>query len=286
MNTDSILNFRVKKVPITAQYNGGIPVRDKAALVREDTHEAISVVGRTFGVIQNEDLFPAIDEQVFSSLGDKHRETARVIDRVARGGHTCIREYAFPELPPEYKGGIIRAKGDKVTDLGFKLSVINGFGGASLKVMAGAIDFYCDNGCIFGSMTSGYTKRHTRRVQVIGMGKAVKTALTIFHSQSDKWAGWAQKRITDKQVSDYLEDEKGISTALGKKLFSQWQIEKANRGASVWAFFSAMTHFASHTDGQFATRRTGRDHSAITQLQRSRKVEMLTESVGWQQLAA
>jgi len=281
--TESPLDFEVVKTPLAATMPDGTtsPVDGKVGLTRTDNGETIAVVGERYGLVQNADLFQRIDDEVFAAIGEEHRESAIVKDRVAKGGAMCYRDYAFPriKMDGDMRGILERGK-DGVTDLGFRLLVSNGFGGSSLAVMAGAIDFYCQNGMVLGKLHGAYQVRHTRNVEIhmTGVDKAARDAVDIFQSHGDVFARYVRSPLTDALAKLTLDESLAFSKALVRKIHDQWMREKVVRGANAWALYSAATYYASHFDGAFAARNTGNDHTAATMMARSKKVDALVES--------
>ncbi len=287
MNTQTSgqLDFRVRKAPITAE--GGIPVPGKCALIREDNNKAIAVVGDKFGVIQNEDLFPAIDDKVFKSIGKADLEKSYTKDSTAYDGQICYREYIFPSLAATEDGAPTGRTSKGGLDLGFMATVVNGFGGSSLRVYGGAIDFYCNNGMVMGKRDAAYQRRHSARIETHGVDTAIADAIQMYRDKTGTWREWAKKHITDTQASDFLLEGEEIPQGLGKKLLVRFQAEKEDRGSTVWALFSALTHYASHTgSGPFAVRQTKNDHEASTRMSRHLEVARITNSPSFLELAA
>lgn len=284
---ESPLNFEVVKTPLTARMPGGIinRVRGKVGLTRTDNGETIAIVGERYGVVQNADLFKRIDDEVFDAVGASHRKTAIVTDRISRRGALCVRDYAFPKIKigGKMQSALRRGK-DSVTDLGFRLLVSNGFGGSSLAVMAGAIDFYCTNGMVLGKLHGAYQVRHTRNVEIrmLGVEKAARDAVGIFKDHADVFANYVASPLNDALAKNVIVESEAFSEAPGKKIFNRWLSEKGARGANVWALYSAATHYASHLNGAFAARWTGNDHAAATMMTRSRKVGAMVASDAFQ----
>ena len=289
---DSPLDFEVVKTPLAASMPDGSisQVKGKVGITRTDNGETLAIVGSNYGLVQNADLFKRIDDEVFETVGNDQRETAMVKDRTAKGGALCIRDYAFPKM--KLGGGamenIMRSRNDKVTDLGFRLLVANGFGGSSLSIMAGAIDFYCSNGMVLGKTHGVCQVRHTRKVEfrIVGLEQAARDAVGIFQDHADVFARYVKSPMSDALAKQTITDSEAFSDALGGKIFNQWLTEKINRGANAWALYSAATNYASHLDGDFAIRNTGNDHAAATMLARSKKVNAMVASDAFQSVLA
>lgn len=273
---DSALNFEVEKMPIFAGKDPAINVIGKCALVRTDTRKVLGVVGENFGLVQNQELFPALDDEIFDSVDLSMRGDASIKDHTAFDGSVCYREYIFPKIMPSP---------NSPKDLGFLLTVTNGFGGSSLKIGSGAIDFYCQNGSVFASKQHSYMRRHSANLNLLGVKDAVESSIYTYKQKTTIFGEWMRKQVTDGQVSDFLTAK--TTKGLGKKLMRQYRHEREERGATVWALYSALTNWSSHTGaGPFATRDTGMDHEAYTRMGRKMEVARITNSDEFLALAA
>jgi len=273
------LDFTVSKVPM---FIGGAgkqtEVPRHAALTRDDDGSVVTVVGANYGVVQNTELFRDIDAQLASTIPASGLKGAKVRNSIAHNGKLSMREYAFPNFKHS------KTLADKKANLHFRLLAINGYGGSSLQVITGAFDGYCLNGTVFGEAHARVSAKHSRRVSVVNIVPRVKAALELFPRMCELYDTWAGKKLTDAQVEAFLKATKFSAKSKGK-LFAQWQHEAQARGATVWALYSALTYYASHAEGAFAFRNTGRDHGAATLLNRERKVVKTMKLDAWKKLA-
>lgn len=263
-------------------YNGKdrtYPVGDFKALVRAPNNVGgdpvcLNVVKKSYKVVQNAELFTAVDHGILDALPDYNMNNVQVIDRASYNGRICLREYRFPEIS-------IEGPQDKIA---FRVIVQNGFGGSAIKLHAGAIDFFCTNGMILGDYTSEYAK-HTSGVQIKRFRESVSRAVDLFWKHRDEWKRLEQLVVvSDDVVQTWLQEKLG--ERLGDRIFSQYLIEKRVRGNNLWALYGALTYYSSHPeDDRFSIRNTGNDHEAVTLLKRETQVQRLVADESFKQLA-
>lgn len=247
------------------------------ALVRmiNDKPVCLNVVRNTYKVVQNAELFDAINEGINAGLGKDANHNADVIDKVSYNGTQCFREYRFRD---------IQVRSPEQDDIAFRIIIQNGFGSGSIKLYAGAIDFFCTNGMILGDYTRTYAK-HTSSVQVSKFKEAVEMAVDLFWKNKHMYAALAdQKVLNDDLVQEWYEDKFG--ERLGARLMHQYLIEKKQRGPTLWAVYSALTYYSSHDTGDFGLRSTGNDHVAATMVKREVSVQRAVSHASLMEIAA
>lgn len=277
------LNFSVSKIPMsfTLRKRGQkVPnhVPDHEVLVRDDTGEVLTVVGKNYGIVQNKELFSDIDRQIASIFSKGKLRGATVRNDLAYSGGICMREYVFPAVKYSKK------LADKKANLCFRLVVVNGHGGTALKVIAGAFDGYCLNGTIFGEAQASFLRRHSKGARVADITSQISAAVKLFPKMCKLYDLWASTGVTDRAVKSLL-DSTEFSERIREKLFARWMRESEDRGATVWAFYSALTYYARDDKKEFAIRETKRDHKVATLLNRERSVAKVTRSKAWEKLA-
>jgi len=257
--------FNVWERPLEYRGKGGDVFQNTGhkGLIRmvDDKPVCLNVVKDTYKVVQNAELFDTIDSGLFRSLGTQAHD-AQVIDQISYQGKTCMRQYIFPNI------SVDSPERDHIT---FRIIAVNGFGGSAVKLIAGAIDFFCTNGMIIGEYTREYAK-HTSGLKIQKFEDIVKMSVDVFWKERATWTGLREKKITNPEyVKKFLDDRFG--ERLGNKILHQYLIEQRVRGGSnLWALYSAMTYYASHAVGDFGLRNTGNDHTAATMLKREHDV--------------
>jgi len=273
------LGFSVSKIPMSIHSTkSGQEVPDHDALVRDDTGEVLTVVGKNYGVVQNGELFSDIDRQIASIFSKSELRGATVRNCLAYSGGICMREYVFPAV--KYS----KVLADEKANLCFRLVVVNGHGGTALKVIAGAFDGYCLNGTIFGEAQASFLRRHSKGTRVEDITSQMSAAVKLFPKMCKLYDLWAATAVTDRSVKRLLDSTK-FSDRIREKLFVRWKKESSVRGATVWALYSALTYYARDDENEFAIRNTKRDHKVATLLNREQSVAKVTKSKSWEKFA-
>lgn len=249
------------------------------ALVRvyDDKPVCLNVVKNSYKVVQNEELFTAIDSGLRTGLSRAEISSAEIKDRISYQGSQCFREYIFRDI------AFASPEQDKIA---FRVLVQNGFGTGAIKMYAGAIDFFCTNGMVLGEYTSAYAK-HTSGVLIGNFERLVAGAVNIFWKHKEFWNEMAGKRVKPAdEVKTWLKNKFG--ERLASKLFRQYLIECESRknGDTLWALYSALTYYASHNDGEFGLRTTVNDHAAATMMKRENYVRKIMDNDELMLLAA
>ena len=224
----------------------------------------LAIVGKTYKVIQNKELFAKIDREMVDTLPNEIQEGMYTVDSTAGYGATCYREYICPSyrIPQTDE------------DIRFRLIVRNGFGGTSLQVIGGAIDFFCTNGLITGTYDRAYY-RHTKGLVVSKIGDAVNQCVKDYLKLGDDITYMQSRKPKPiDEVKEWLK-EHGISERASNKITERLLQEKRDRGNNLWAIYSALTNWATHE----AVRSTGNDHERNTIHNRQVKVSNLGQMI-------
>lgn len=238
------------------------------ALVRvwEGAPVTLNVVRDTYKVVQNDELFETIHKALLKTLDADDFKSMFIRDKVSYFGAVCFREYVFPNI------AFASPEREKIA---FRIVIQNGFGTGAIKLLAGAIDFFCTNGVVIGDYTSTYAK-HTKGLELSKFSQAVEGSVHVFWKNRELFEELGRRKVlNDDHVQKWFEDRFG--ERLGARLHRQYLIEAATRGRTLWAVFSAMTYYASHTEGQFGVRNTGNDHTAATLFSREQQVRRIMQ---------
>jgi len=155
-----------------------------------------------------------------------------------------------------------------------------------MTLYAGEIDVFCTNGMITGSYDK-FTKRHTSSFDSDDFVLAFEQSMAKYHEIADQYQRWADTKVEAVDVLRTIEkftgSEEGNPNRLANKLWSQFIDENQVRGNNVFAFVSALTHYASHDDSRFPVTRSG---SADTLYKRQEKVQGWLRSKAFRELEA
>lgn len=266
------------------------------ALVHPDGH-VLGVVGRSYRIIPNTELFDNMYQAIESSMSQKAIDTMEVIDTQVRNYAKTYREIRFPEISRS-----IETRTHK-TDVGFRIIEENSFDGSgSVKVLLGAIDFYCTNGMIHGQYDV-FKKTHKGHDPIPSFEGIFVKALEQYTDKMDLYQNWASKSLTDSAVHNFVanlfptskkndNDPEFITTKpyslMGDNLIRQYENETFVRGNNAWAMYSAMTFYASHDSEIFPLNKMSKDQNNDQErlARRNDKVISWLNSDAWSELIA
>lgn len=247
------------------------------AIVRRDSNYVLNVVGQSYRLIPNHELFAHVEDTLCKQMQPHELAGVQVVDKASGHGRVCLREYVFP--------GITCTIGAR-SDIAFRLIVQNGYGGGALRIHSGAIEFYCSNGMIRGQYESAYRK-HTAGLVVSGLGNVVERSLATFADSQNLWRKWVNTPVQHQAAMDLFRELAG-SDRLRENLQHQYLREVDARGHNMWSVYSALTYYASHADGEFKLRSTVQEQDTVasTMLQRELTVAKWIDSDAWRKLEA
>lgn len=239
----------------------------------------LGVVSGRYAIVQNGDIDKAVREAVASAVPDRFLGNVTVKDRESRNGAFSQREYCFNDLvlPVKQKYGN--------TELIFRCGWRNSFDGSSPVVgFAGSYDLICTNGMI-GNMLNLIGKKHTANFTTKKISDFVEGQVERFTEQVRMFQQWADKEVTREAVEATIKALPGMSVRLAEKMMGQFDVEAQKRGPTVWALYSAFTHYASHPE-TFAIRNTGLDTTGEVLAIREGHTETWAASQPFQMLMA
>ena len=251
-------------------------VPEYKALYRTDTGQVLSVVKNSYRVIQNEEVFTAVEKNVEHALGDSSLAKAKIEDDIAKDGLLSMRSWIFPDVR-------VRSTGTSKSDIAFRIVAINGFGGTSVKCFYGGIDFYCFNGLICGEDYSTLAFRHAKHTDTSVRFTPIKDYLEQFEEQSKVWLRWQNTEVDHKSVMSFLKElveSDSLLNALMDQIFDEYD----HRGRTLWAVYSALTYYASHNDGFFAVSERAEGNEAAVMLRRQNAVQRMVNSSQWKDM--
>jgi len=248
---------------------GEVPHNVGRLIRRTDTNQPLGVVGERYAIAQNQDLADKLAEGCEAALPTRALQGIELREHTSRNGRFSRFEYSFPEL-----GADIRQLTGRSTQLKFRVAVVNGFSGTSIRATAGAIDWYCTNGMTFGEFETSVF-RHTSGFNP----NKVKTFVTLeaerFKERVSIWQRWALNEINPAEAELALE-EAGMAGRTVKGIMEQFDIEAQERGATTWALYSALTYRSSHNSERFGVRNSSNiDNVAEVLDRREREVGQL-----------
>ena len=251
-------------------------VPEYKALYRTDTGQVLSVVKNSYRVIQNEEVFDAVEQNVVQALGHSRLVNAKIEDDIAKYGLLSMRSWVFPDIR-------VRSTTTSKSDIAFRIVAINGFGGISVKCFYGGVDFYCLNGLIVGEDYSALVFRHTKHTDTGIRFTPIRDSLKQFEEQSKIWLRWQNTEVDHESVMSFLKEimeSDSLLNALKDQIFNEY----VHRGQTLWAVYSALTFYASHNDGIFAVSERAKGNEAAVMLRRQNAVKRMVDSPQWKEM--
>ena len=202
---------------------------DYKALVRADTNQAISIVKKSYNVVENRTIINELFSQLVG-LG-----TAFRFDE----SHSFVNNnkmrlmVVFPEITIHDKDSLIR----------FSLYLENSYDESrAIRAYLGFIRDVCTNGTVFGSDIMQYHHRHTAGFE---MGNLKEFLLNMF-----QYAPEIQKKVhflENSYVTPNLAENirKNMGARIGKAVLGEDK-EVVDVSKSQWDLYNDITHIISH----------------------------------------
>jgi hypothetical protein len=248
---------------------------------RQDTGEALGIVGKAYGLAQNPELYSMVCNAAEDALPAYALQGLELTEHSSYSGAYSRFELTFPAL-----GADIRQLSGSKTQLKFRVGVSNSFNGSgAVRVFAGAYDLVCTNGMVVGECEK-HSARHSSGFTPLVFADFIRLEMAKYLERVHVWQAWANARITPAQAEELL-NSAGMAGRKVSRMMEQFELESAKRGRSVWALYSALTYYSSHNSEAFTVRNSANvDNVAISLDQREREVSKIIDSPEWQALAA
>jgi len=259
---------------------------ERCFVIREDTDEAIGIVGKDFGGVDHPTYFGQIRGAVAEELGFTHKDfydsmsinnDITIDTKVSRNGAWALEKMVFNN----HKATVETDR--HTTETALSLYAWHGVDGStSNNVISGAIDFFCTNGMVTGD----YSKIRKKNTRHFDMSRITHEMEGIY----DRWLdhnAWCQK-LAEKDISvTSLKNtlEIMLPERASKNMLNSVLDEFSVRGANAWAVYSAFTQYASHED-RFSFRQTANDNTLERQFKRNEDVAKWIEHPAFLQLVA
>ena len=225
----------------------------------EDGYEQyLSIVNSTYKVIDNKEVLNVLFDTMDSVFSWEQREKMEIITTLRDGGATTFVEVRLPRVQTD-----IETNSGFKTRLYYRSILRNTFDGmGAMRLYTGNIDRYCTNGMIGGDYTV-LSESHRSMFNPNGFAKVLENTMTNYLEVGEKVKRWAKVGMTDSLAAWTFnklvhgdKEPSGRSNDLAANLFVQYSEEKVVRGENVFALASAMTHYASHAEGNFGLRQS------------------------------
>jgi len=234
----------------------------------QDEHGVpIAVVGSGYTIVQNNDVYPQIEDAIHSSAIDT-RGMIRDI-KSSHGGARTIVTYSFPAHKVD-----INDRGDNVM---LTIKVLNSYDGAwRFMTLVGAVRQICSNGMVIGEYFSEYFQKHTKNIDTDAAVDKLGHALEVFGQNAELWTAYPSTKVSDLQATNVLTSLAGGSKTL-LELLQQTHVEYVDElGKNLWALFNTLTEWSTHAKFKNEKNKAA---TVITREAKVRKVLPMLEAI-------
>lgn len=257
---------------VYTRYNGeDIKIENRKAIVRSDTGEVISTVGKNYKVLKNAEVFAQFDSALAESEIDLTGAYKRV--SVCANGAETILAYSFPAYETTITN---REVGDVI-----RLTTVarNSYSGTSMFSARFSSDrLICRNSMIAATDISYFAGRHTQNLQVEHAVEKIKQSINVYCRHAELYKRWANEMISRENAERCFQKmcvKNGYTTEFNEKLVNehmeQFDVECIALGRTKWALYNTLTHQATHKEVQQRTKDSG--NVALRQQARQEKLQ-------------
>lgn len=243
--TQDTLDWKVRKETIKTE--SGIVIPNYGAIVREDTNNVLSVMGKDYYPYQNHELIELLN-RVSNQTGLE----------IKKSGSFGEGEKVFIQL----KSGDLKLGNDRVEGY---LTGINSFDGStSLAFGPSNVTISCTNSFFAAFRDMSSKVRHTKNmvIKIDDICRSLENLLGEEKIMFNNIVKLSETRIGVNDVDDVLrklfnikrevnlKDEEAISTVTRNKInrfYSDMRGELQEKGDNKWGLFSGVTKYTTHS---------------------------------------
>jgi hypothetical protein len=215
--------------------DSGKVLRDHKAIVNHDSREVISVMGKDYKVVTNEEIFTKFNAALAKS--NLNLDGVRIDAKTSHERARAVVRYTFPAH--SFK---VSEKDENL----MQLVVMNSYDGScAFKSFVGAFRLVCANGMVIGQNFASHYGRHTSGLDISFAADKLRVAAEVFANQKAEWERMTTTEITEEQAIKVI-SEVTVGEKLRDQLLNQYRIETMLLGETQWALFNALTYWSTH----------------------------------------
>jgi len=227
---------------------------DKKALVRTDTNKIIGAHGQGYKVLLNDDVVNSMEEAIKSSNLSNDYD---IFVDVFEDGRRMQGKVIFNDMLVE-----IDDSTQKDDHIRFEAQFYNSYDGSwAYQQSAVAQRLWCLNGCTTPDSVAKTWMKHTAQISVEGNTKKLEKGFEIFGNNKDVWSDYTQQKVSLKNAERFIRNhvvqqykthsvikdkDAKVNERQFEALMKQTHEEFSQLGATKWALYNALTHWASH----------------------------------------
>ena len=251
----------------------------KKYVINKQTDTPIGIVGNSFNTASHKDFIDGVEKVIKENRTPYELFDAKVKVSTAKDNAVIIADITLPNVTTKIVTNLM------TTTICERIIALHGVDGSmSNQVFFGAIDSFCTNGRINGEYGK-FRRKNTSRFSVDVFVDELQNAKQDFYAESERLQEWANIKLDGVDVADII---KGIvkSDRKAEKMNKLYQNEVSNRGANVFALYSAFTNYSSYADEQngFKLKEMGNDTESLSMWAREQEVSKWISSSEFKKL--
>ena len=256
--------------------------KGKKYVINGNTDEVLGIVGAGFPSVPHGDFFRNIVNAIVENFGSE--DTSEVIPRFtsAHNGAVALLDITFPNIS-------YTIRTDKhTTEVSQRAILWHGIDGTKSNLgVFGAVDNFCTNGIITGTYEQ-VRKKNTSGFSLSNFVDEIKQSHNNFIEHAKYLQRMADTNFGASQMDNLKEllEPMGMSKRMASNMYDLFIDEASVRGKNLWALYSAMTNYSSHTNNGFKLKDMGNDTRATSMWEREQKVVKWTNSTAFKELLA
>ncbi len=237
--------------------SGEVEKTGRKDLINGNTGKFIANMSNGYCVVQNVDIFEALDKEIADS-GIDITDAETYVDVQNDGGSVAVR-YVFPAH------SVDTGNGDTTS---LMITAINSFNGSTgFAIYVGGFRGYCMNTQVFGTTIVGYRKKHCKNLCINKAASIIRTGLDVFLMEGEIWKEMRSRVVSSdsafKALAEYAKIDLAKTPTLEaylmdrrvKGMIKVAPIENYMRiyndyvsemGANEFALYNTLTHIGTH----------------------------------------
>jgi len=238
----------------------GIEVPKKKAIIHQ-SGEVISVVGESYKVVSNEEIFSSFCRGIEDSNIDA--ADAKVDVTQTDTGSKAMVTFTMPNVSFKVN--------EDSSDTVMQICTLNSFDGSTRFLSkAGGLRTKCLNGQILGNVVSSYSRYHTKSLDVDAAAGGIINMIVDFQNAKEYWSAMMQQYVSHEHAFEvlvkflYLEDF-DYKNKVNKRLtqcVSMWNAYAQEFGCNAYALYNVLTDYVARSDLSAAGEIRERNHVA------------------------
>ena len=205
----------------------GVIIPNHKAIVREDTGNILSVMGKDYALVRHSDVIDQFEKALPSEI--QNRQVT-----LCKGGAVLFAKYQTPKIE-----NVEVQKGDIVK---FGVEVFNSYDG-SLPVgfVFTALRLVCTNGMVIPKSIARISVKHRGNPELRNIKESFMKRLPLYLKMAQNWKNWTQVMPEPVNVSNFFGE------AFGKRYEKTFtDLYNSNQDKTLWGIYNILTAYCTH----------------------------------------